>query len=114
MTGAPRRKTCKSRQGKVTNLIMVLLPLLIRNAGLEHTPGHIFYAVALEEQLVLHLNILGTLHTFTHRDGSDDLLAKEVTNGELCTAFLCIGVDGEMGIYKAHLVPANTCNGFTH
>ena len=74
--------------------------------GFRYTPRHILYAVALEEELVLDIHVLGALDTLTHGDGSDDLLTQEVTDGELVTPLLRVSVDGEMRIHQTHLVPA--------
>ena len=80
---------------------------VVSHEGVRCTPGHILYAVALKQELVLDIHVFGALHTLAHGDSSDDLLTQEVTDGELVTPLLCVCVDGEMRIHQPHLVPAS-------
>ena len=46
----------------------------------------------------------GGLPTWKHLDYSDPLLTKEISDLNVGAIICDVGVDGEMGIYKPHLV----------
>lgn len=66
--------------------------------------GHGFEVVALKDQLILLLGRVDDGYTRCHMDLADVLLAQEVTDLDDRVVLGGDAVDGEMGIYGAHLV----------
>lgn len=66
--------------------------------------GHGFEVVTFEDQLVLLLGRIDDGHTGCHMYLADVLLAEEVTDLDDGVVLGGDAIDGEMGIYGAHLV----------
>jgi len=75
-------------------------------------PGDVLDAVSFEKELVLYIDILGDLDTLAHWDCADDLFTEEVTDRKLRPTLLCVGIDREMRIHQAHLIPVCQANRF--
>lgn len=66
--------------------------------------GNGFDVVTLQDQFVLLLGRVDHGHTGLHLDAPDVLLAEEVTDLDQAVVLADDAVDGEMGMYGAHLV----------
>ena len=52
--------------------------------------------------------------TWKHVDDPDTLLAQEIPDLNACAFLSDVGIDGEMGVYKPHLVFKALCHTLDH